>query len=68
MVESEQRLTDALRAHASGAAVARARPGRNPAPPPGATPTAALLVALAVGVVLGVALALVSLLAPALIG
>lgn len=64
MAESEQRLADALRAHASGAAVARPRPSRGPAPPRPMQPGTALVIALLVGVALGVVLALVSLLAP----
>lgn len=69
MAEPEQRLADALRAHASGAAVARPRPVRMPAQRPGMRPGTALAIALLVGVALGVVLALVSLLAPgALIG
>jgi hypothetical protein len=60
--EPEQRLTDALRARATGA------PGRPPAPGGSAAADRgtrlALLVALGVGILVGVLLALVSLLAP----
>jgi hypothetical protein len=66
MAESEQRLAEALRAHASGAG----RPAPRRAAPPGPAPAAAarpvrpLLLALLAGVLLGVAMALVTLLAP----
>jgi hypothetical protein len=60
--DSEQRVTEALRARATGAG----RPGAAPmrSEPDGMSARAALLLALLGGAVLGVVLALLSLLAP----
>jgi hypothetical protein len=66
--ESERRVAEALRAHASGAGRGGLpRPAPRPAAPSGMGTGTALLLALLGGAVLGTALALISLLMPGLL-